>query len=118
MRIKKLLLLPLLALCLTSCIFPQDGDKTPLGWCLWEISKHQGYDNYAYTCQEIKTYNLEENHKYEYALEKCYIIITYSYPLKTEWFCEIEYKNVSKRYLNEKEVYYIDCDVLYEVNYE
>lgn len=112
---KKLLLLPLLLL-LMSC---NNADKkTPLGWCLWEISKNEGYENYAYTYQEIKTYNLEEKHRYDNTLAKCYIITTYSYPLKTEWCCAIEYKKISNEYLSEKEVYCIDCDVLYEVSYE
>ena len=38
---KKLLLL-LTSLCLTSCI--KNGDKTSLAWCVWEIRKHEGYE--------------------------------------------------------------------------
>ena len=111
---KKLILLPLLLL-LISC--NNSVKKTPLGWCIWEIQTHEGYENCAYTYQEVYANDLQKEAsmggKY-YA----YIITTYSYPMRTEWFCEIECKKTSSKYVSEEEVYVIDCDVLYEVCYE
>lgn len=113
---KKLLLLLLFsALCLTSCA--KVGDKTPLGWCLWEIRKHEGYqDAYVYTYEEPH-YPIDEEYTGNNSIN-VYIITTYTDELRTEWFCFIEYKNTIKKYLNENDIYLIDCDVVWEINYE
>ena len=49
-----LLLLPLLMLC--SC--NNEKTNTPLGWCVWEIQKHEGYENCA-LCYAIYVNNAE-----------------------------------------------------------
>jgi len=113
---KKLLLL-LTSLCLTSCI--KSGDKTPLGWCVWEIRKHEGYEQAVYTYQKLLPYDeIQEEKSYKNTTVNAYIITTYSYHLKTEWLGIIEYSNTIKRYLNEKDIVNIDCDILAEYNYE
>ena len=114
---KKLLLLPLLALCLTSCIFPQDGDKTPLGWCIWEIQKHEGYEDCAYTYQDVYAKDMQEEASMGGRVY-AYIVTTYIYPTRTEWFCFIECKKTDKKYLNSSDVLLIDCDVIWEADYD
>ena len=111
---KLLLLLPLLLCCCSKFVVEK---YTPLGWCLWEIRKHEGYeDAYVYTYVEPQ-YPIDEEYTGNNSI-KDYIITTYTDELRTEWFCFIEYKNTIKRFLNENDVYLIDCDVVWEINYE
>ena len=115
---KKLLLLPLLCLSLTSCII-KDGDKTPLGWCVWEIRRNDGYQDAVYTYQELNPYNeIQEEKSNSKNKFDAYIITTYTYPSRTEWLCFIEYKDTIKKYLNANDIIYIDCDIVWEKNYE
>lgn len=110
---KKLFLIPLLLLSLASCI--RKGDKTPLGWCVWEIQKHEGYEGCYYTYQEPSPhyYKFESKNNVD-----SYIITTYTEELRTEWFCFIEYSKTIKKYLSPEDVYLIDCDVVWEINLE
>lgn len=112
---KKLLLLflPLLMLC--SCV--QQGDKTPLGWCVWEVQKHEGYEDCAYTYQEVHVKDIQKEATMGGVVD-AYIITTYSYPTKAEWFCFIEYKKTIKKFLNQSDILCIDCDVIYEIDYD
>ena len=99
--------------------------KTPLQWCVWEIYKHEGYDDCAYVYQEVKPDSLVQSEKiYEKSHVYAYIITTYIYPIRTEWFCFIEcyhklgFDNAigSKQY-SDKEVVAIDCDEIYSNDY-
>ena len=108
----KKLLLPLLLLTLCGCT--KQGDKTPLGWCVWEIQKHEGYEECVYTYQELNPYEtIQEERKNDNYKINAYIITTYIYQEKAEWLCFVEYKNIYKKYLNEKDIYTIDFDILY-----
>lgn len=114
---KKLLMLPLLCLSLTSCV--KDGDKTPLGWCVWEIRKNDGYQDIVYTYQELNPYNeIQEEKSNSNNKIDAYVITTYTYPLRTEWVCFIEYKDTIKKYLNADDIIVIDCDIVWEVVYD
>lgn len=114
---KKLLSLVLLSIataCLCSC--SNEEKRTPLGWCVWEIQTHEGYEECTFTYQEIepKSYKLESKN----ALD-CYIITTYTEELRGEWLCYVEYnKKAIEKYLTAKDVYSIDCDLVWEINYE
>lgn len=105
------LLIPLLFL--ISC--SQSGDRTPLGWCIWEIQKHEGYENCYYTVQDV--YPLDYKSESDFNAN-AYIITTYTEELRTEWFCFIEYAKTIKKYLSPKDVVSIDCDIVWEINYE
>lgn len=110
------ILLPLLAICLTSCLY-KEGDKTPLGWCLWEIQKHEGFERCGYTYQNIYAEDFQKEASQGNKIS-AYIVTTYVYPMRTEWCCFIEYRNTWKEFLNEDDVVSIDCDVIWEENYE
>lgn len=112
---KKLLLFAF-SLSLLFCGCSKVEKRTPLGWCLWEIQKHQDYEDViAYTYEE-PNYPIEEEYTGPYSCD-VYIITTYTDELRTEWFCFIEYKT-SKRYLEPSDVIFIDCDIAWEINME
>lgn len=113
-KMLSLVLLSIATICLCSC--SNEEKRTPLGWCVWEIQTHEGYEECTYTYQEIepKTYKLESKN----ALD-CYIITTYTEELRSEWYCFVEYnKKNPMRYLSAKDIYSIDCDLVWEINYE
>lgn len=105
----------LLSIPLLLCGCVKEGDRTPLDWCLWEIEKHQGYECCLYTYEEIspKNYKLESKNNVD-----GYFITTYTEDKRTEWCCFIEYTKTMKRFLNEYDVFLIDCDIIYEINIE
>ena len=114
---KKILILPMLCLSLASCI--KSGDMTPLGWCVWEIRKHDGYQDVVCTYQELNPYSeVQEERSSPNDRINAYIITTYTYPLRTEWLCFIEYKDTIKKYLNANDIVCIDCDIIWEEVYE
>lgn len=109
---KKLLLLPLLLL--TSC--SRQNYKTSLNWCVWEIQKHENYEECSYTYQEVYPRDYEEESKYSI---NCYIITTYTDELRTEWWCFIEYiPTMFSDLILDRNVVTIDCDIVWELNYE
>lgn len=104
-KVKLLALLPLLLL--SSC---GEEKRTPLGWCLWEIQKHEGYENPDFMSYEKGT------------AKGTFLIttITHNETLETKWICCIDYKislfsyNEKEPLLKAKDVILIDCDVLEE----
>ena len=113
---KKLLLLLILPLLLVGCSKSKVEKYTPLGWCLWEIRKHEDYqDAYVYTYEE-PYYPIDEEYTGSNLVD-AYVITTYTDELRTEWFCFIEYKT-SKKLLTWNDIVDIDCDVVWEINYE
>lgn len=107
-KVKLLALLPLLLL--SSC---GEEKRTPLGWCLWEIQKHDGYENPDFM-------------SYEKGIEKGTFLITtitHNETLETKWACCIDYKISLLEYntkvenepfLKAEDVISIDCDILEE----
>lgn len=113
-KLLSLVLLSIAAICLCSC--SNEEKRTPLGWCVWEIQKHEGYEDCMFTYQDL----LPQNYKLESknALDG-YVITAYTEELRGEWCCFVEYnKKTSMRYLAERDIYSIDCDLVWEINYE
>lgn len=109
----KKLLLPLLLMSVSACY--KEGDKTPLGWCVWEIQKREKYEDCTYTYQEVRPLDYKKESRYSL---DAYIITTYTDEFRTEWYCFIEYKKTLKKYLNESDIYDIDCDMVWEIKYD
>jgi len=113
---KLLVILPLL---LVSC--NAENTNTPLGWCIKDISQTK----FQYTYEELES-NYEINiNWYKDATAKYYIITTYvlySVPAnrltETKYYCEIIYnKKVNENRLKAKDIYQINKEICYEVNY-
>ena len=92
--------------------------KTALNWCLWEISMHEGFEDFSYIYEKVD--NADES-KYDIY---CYYIITFDDEKKTEWFCYIEayHKRLVEKAFNSKlyrpeEVIAIDCDIAIQTLY-
>lgn len=110
---KLLLLIPLLLL--TSC--DNIVRKTPLGWCLWEIHKHEDYDcEWSYIYNNIQNYDDEDNYHL-----KAYYITVFTDDRIGEWYCfiECELKDLFSRGIGRtvyswEEVNLIDCDLARE----
>lgn len=111
-KLKLLALLPLLLL--SSC---GEEKRTPLGWCLWEIRKHQGYEDLLfYSSKEIPYSILKEEYSGKNDLHG-YIVETYTDEMKTEWWCYIETKKTIFKAIPSDNVVYIDCDEIYSINF-
>lgn len=67
--------------------------------------------------QDVQAKDMQEEAIYGGTVS-AYVITTYIYPTRTEWFCFIEYKETIKRYLNASDVLCIDCDIIWEVDYD
>ena len=103
-------ILVLFVFLLTCC--STDNKKSPLSWCLWEISKHEDYSEFEYCYQELYSYNIESQ-----TTAKNYRIITYTVHKETVWLCYIEYQ--AKGYsetIKSNQVIKIDCDIAYIVS--
>lgn len=95
--------------------------KSPLHWCVWEITKHENYNDtdYSYT---YEVPSLPEGEKQELNVYS-YIITVYTEERIGVWYCFIEchcnhvfYKTVhnSGGAFQPNEVKLIDCDLAYE----
>ena len=97
--------------------------KTPLGWCVWEITTHEDYSDcdYSYTYEIPNPPEGERNEPNVY----CYVITMYTDEGVGLWYCFIQcvcnhtlYKSL---HLNggitfqSNEVKLIDCDLGYEI---
>lgn len=99
------------------------NSKSPLGWCVWEITTHEGYDDtdYSFT-YEIP--NPPEGEKAEPNVY-CYVITMYTDERVGLWYCFIEcvcshtlYKTLhlsGGMTFQPSEVKLIDCDLGYEI---
>lgn len=95
----------------SACSLPER--KTPYGWCMWEIEKHEQYeefDIFGWDFQEVMS--SESNGR-----AKCYIITVMSNePINDDiafdyWFCFIEYKyNPFWEGITREQITAIDCD--------
>ena len=117
---KKLLLLPLLLLSLTSC---DDVErKSPLGWCLWEIHTHENYDcEWSYIYSDIHNHDAKNKPGVS-----AYYITVFTDDRIGEWFCFIEVHRkinnpidsfnsfVGSNAYKPDEVLLIDCDLARE----
>lgn len=109
---KLLTLLPLLLL--SSC---GEEKRTPLGWCLWEIQMHSGYEDLLfYSSKEIPNSILKAEYSGKNDLYG-YIVETYTDEMKTEWWCYIETKKTIFKTIPSDYVVYVDCDEIYSVNF-
>ena len=118
---KLLLLFPLLLLTLSACDNGVER-KSTLGWCIWEISKHENYDNdFSYIYERL--YNHEaEIEKGGYG----YYITVFTEDRIGEWFCMIKVKRVVNSITDSiinlgggdsykrEDVVWIDCDLARE----
>ena len=108
-----------LFLALASC----DGidRKTPLGWCLWEIHKNEGYDcEWSYVYDEIHNHDDSNNPHLE-----AYYITAFLDDRIGYWYCfiECEHRSLFDKMAGRKdyswdEVKNIDCDMAKEENYK
>ena len=98
--------------------------KTPLGWCVWEITQHEDYadTDYSYT---YEVPNPPEGETYE-ANVYPYVITVYTDERVGLWYCFIQcecnhllYKTIHKtgstRTYKDYEVKLRDCDLGYEI---
>ena len=96
------------------------GAKTPLQWCVSEITKHEEYDedDYFYT---YETPQPPEGEKLPDPPIYTYLITIITEERTGYWSCFIECKCnhllISHDYFKAEEVKLIDCDLIYEVIY-
>ena len=98
-------------------IFEGMKRNSPLTYCLREIRKHEGYEEFSYTYEQIKNADTTfEPHHHIYS----YYINTFTDAGKGEWFCYVEAVKqsffISNSYLPE-EIIIIDCDLAFETTY-
>lgn len=98
--------------------------KTPLGWCVWEITTHEDYSDcdYSYTYETPKLPEGETMEPNVYG----FVITMYTDERVGLWYCFIQcecnhvfYKTIhktgSERRYQPQEVKLIDCDLGYEI---
>ena len=98
------------------------GTKSPLNWCIWEISTHEDYDyGFTYIYQEIQPKSEIQKEADKGTQLYAYYITCFCEDRIGEWFCFIEcfYRDLFDEMLNAKffaasEVYLIDCDLIRE----
>ena len=115
------------AMCLTvwgTCEYHKNS-KTPLGWCIWEIHKHEYYDcDFTYYYKDLEPKSEIKKEADKGCEIYCYYITTFTDEYKTEWYCFFEgfHRNWFDHafeciYYRPDEVYIIDCDeaFIYEI---
>lgn len=107
---KKLFLIPLILFSICGC--SEKEKRTPLSWCIWEIQRHENYEDCTYTYQDIYPIDYKEESNYYL---NAYVITTYTNDFRTEWYCFIEYKNNLLSAFPYKNIICIDCDILFEI---